>query len=82
MGDEEGKRGFKVFMWHDDVFRMVRSARLGCGVCRVLGQTVSEYRDGSFYVQMGGAMGGFAFIWKSGMGRERGRRGWRILLGR
>jgi len=71
--DEEGKKGFKVFMWHEDVFRMVRSSRLGCGVCRVLGQTVKEYMDGEFFIGMGGASG-WLCIYLEDWIEERGER--------
>jgi hypothetical protein len=40
--DEEGKKGFKVFPYHEDIFRVVVSARVGCGVCRLFLQSVKE----------------------------------------
>jgi hypothetical protein len=53
--DEEGKKGFKIFEWHKDVFRMVKSSRMGCRVCRLLGQTVKEHGNGSMFEWMGGS---------------------------
>lgn len=55
--DEEGKKGFKVFPYHEDIFRVVVSARVGCGVCRLFLQSVKEYGNGSFFESMGGASG-------------------------
>ena len=74
--DDEGKRGFKIFPWHGDVFRMVKSSRLGCRICRLLGQTVREHGDGGQFGWMGGSSNWICVCledWE-GVGREKRRR--------